>query len=97
MALAGPGGAGKTAISYLIPRLHDATGGPVRIDGAGARHVRRASLAAAIGFVTQQSCLVHDTIPASIRDRRPAASPAAAGQAARAACIHDRITELPDG
>ena len=97
VALVGPSGAGKTTISYLIPRLYDVTGGSVQIDGADVRHVRQASLAAAIGFVTQESYLFHDSILANIRYGRPAASMAEVEEAARAAYIHDRITEFPDG
>lgn len=97
VALVGPSGAGKTTISYLIPRLYDVTGGSVQIDGLDVRHVRQASLAAAIGFVTQESYLFHDSILANIRYGRPAASMAEVEQAARAAYIHDRIMEFPDG
>ena len=97
VALVGPSGAGKTTISYLIPRLYDVTGGSVQIDGVDVRHVRQASLAAAIGFVTQESYLFHDSILANIRYGRPAASMAEVEQAARAAYIHDRIMEFPDG
>jgi ATP-binding cassette, subfamily B, bacterial len=97
VALVGPSGAGKTTISYLIPRLYDVTGGSVQIDGADVRHVRQASLAAVIGFVTQESYLFHDSILANIRYGRPAASMAEVEQAARAAYIHDRIMEFPDG
>ncbi len=97
VALVGPSGAGKTTISYLIPRLYDVTGGSVKIEGADVRHVRQASLAAAIGFVTQESYLFHDSILANIRYGSPAASMAEVEEAARAAYIHDRITEFPDG
>jgi ATP-binding cassette subfamily B protein len=97
VALVGPSGAGKTTISYLIPRLYDVTGGSVQIDGADVRHVRQASLAAAIGFVTQESYLFHDSILANIRYGRPAASMAEIEEAARAAYIHDRIMEFPGG
>ena len=97
VALVGPSGAGKTTISYLIPRLYDVTGGSVQIDGVDVRHVRQASLAAAIGFVTQESYLFHDSILANIRYGRPAAAMAEVEQAARAAYIHDRIMEFPDG
>jgi ATP-binding cassette subfamily B protein len=97
VALVGPSGAGKTTISYLIPRLYDVTGGSVQIDGLDVRHVRQASLATAIGFVTQESYLFHDSILANIRYGRPAASMAEVEQAARAAYIHDRIMEFPDG
>jgi ATP-binding cassette subfamily B protein len=97
VALVGPSGAGKTTISYLIPRLYDVTGGSVQIDGIDVRHARQASLAATIGFVTQESYLFHDTILANIRYGRPGASMAEVEQAARAAYIHDRITEFSDG
>jgi ATP-binding cassette subfamily B protein len=97
VALVGPSGAGKTTISYLIPRLYDVTGGSVQIDGVDVRHARQASLAAVIGFVTQESYLFHDSILANIRYGRPAASMAEVEQAARAAYIHDRIMEFRDG
>ena len=72
VALVGPSSAGKTTISYLIPRLYDVTAGAVEVDGVDVRHARQASLAAAIGFVTQESYLFHDTILANIRYGRPA-------------------------
>jgi ATP-binding cassette, subfamily B, bacterial len=97
VALVGPSGAGKTTISYLIPRLYDVTGGSVQIDGVDVRHVREASLATAIGFVTQESYLFHDSILANIRYGSPTASMAEVEGAARAAYIHDRIMEFPDG
>src|SRR5579863_1223558 len=96
VALVGPSGAGKTTISYLIPRLYDVTGGSVQIEGVDVRHLQ-ASLAATIGFVTQESYLFHDSILANIRYGRPAASMPDVEEAARAAYIHDRIMEFPDG
>jgi ATP-binding cassette subfamily B protein len=97
VAVVGPSGAGKTTISYLIPRLYDVTGGSVQIDGVDVRHARQASLAAAIGFVTQESYLFHDSILANIRYGHAGASMAEVEEAARAAYIHDRIMEFPDG
>jgi ATP-binding cassette subfamily B protein len=69
----------------------------VQIDGIDVRQVRQASLAAAIGFVTQESYLFHDSILANIRYGRAAASITEVEEAARAAYIHDRIMEFPDG
>jgi len=97
VALVGPSGAGKTTISYLIPRLYDVTGGSVEIDGLDVRKVRQASLADDIGFVTQESYLFHDSILANIQYGRPSATMEEVQEAARAAYIHDRIMEFPDG
>jgi ATP-binding cassette, subfamily B, bacterial len=97
VALVGPSGAGKTTISYLIPRLYDVTGGSVQIDAIDVRHARLASLADAIGFVTQESYLFHDSILANLQYGRPSATLQEIEDAARAAYIHDRIMESPDG
>jgi ATP-binding cassette subfamily B protein len=96
-ALVGPSGAGKTTISYLIPRLYDVTRGRVELDGVDVRELEQASLQDAIGMVTQETYLFH----ASVRDNLLYAKPDATQQelelAARAAAIHGRITELSDG
>jgi ABC-type lipoprotein export system ATPase subunit len=73
------------------------TGGAVDIDGIDVRKVRAGSLAASIGFVTQESYLFHDTILANLSYGRPSATLAEVEEAARAAYIHDRIMEFPDG
>ena len=96
-ALVGPSGAGKTTISYLVPRLYDVTSGSLRIEGLDVRDVRQASLSRAIGFVTQESYLFHDTIRANLLYGRPDATQEELDAAARAAYIYDRITEFPDG
>ncbi len=93
----GPSGAGKTTISYLIPRLYDPTEGRVVIDGHDARHLTLASLAEGIGVVTQETYLFHDTIAANLRYARPDAAQAELEEACRAANIHDFVAGLADG
>jgi ATP-binding cassette, subfamily B, bacterial len=97
VALVGPSGAGKTTVTYLIPRLYEATEGRVLIDGHDVRSLSLGTLARAIGVVTQETYLIHDTIAANLRYARPDASAAQLEQAARAANIHDFVVSLPDG
>jgi len=97
VALVGPSGAGKTTLTYLIPRLYDPTRGRVLLDGHDLRTLSLDSLAAAVGMVTQEAHLFHDTIRTNVLYARPEASWAKLEQAARAANIHDFITGLPDG
>ena len=80
-----------------IPRLYDPTVGVIRIDGHDLRDVTLASLANAIGMVTQETYLFHDTIRTNLTYARPDASPAEVESAARAANIHNFIMDLPDG
>ncbi|MEO7002113.1 MAG: ABC transporter ATP-binding protein [Ktedonobacterales bacterium] len=96
-ALVGPSGAGKTTITYLIPRLYDVTGGAVKIDGHDVRDVTLESLGESIGVVTQETYLFHTTVRENLRYGRPDASDDEIIAAAKAAAIHDRIMELPDG
>ena len=97
VALVGPSGAGKTTLTYLIPRLYDPTDGVIRIDGHDVKDVTLDSLANAIGMVTQETYLFHDTIRTNLTYARPDASPAEVEAAARAANIHQFIVDLPDG
>src|SRR5690606_2438923 len=96
-ALVGPSGAGKTTVSYLIPRLYDPTVGSVRIDGVDVRDLAPETLAEMIGVVTQETYLFHDTIGANLRYARPDATREELEEAARAANILELIEALPDG
>ena len=96
-AFVGPSGAGKTTISYLIPRLYDATEGSISIDGIDVRGIKQTSLAGLIGYVTQESYLFHSTIRENILYGNPSAGQEEVEAAARAAYIHERIMEFPEG
>ncbi|MFB3044471.1 MAG: ABC transporter ATP-binding protein, partial [Acidimicrobiia bacterium] len=97
VALVGPSGAGKTTISYLVPRLYDVTEGRVLIDGKDVRDVDLKELAATVGVVTQETYLFHDTIAANLRYAKPDATLDELIEAASAANIHDMIDKLPEG
>jgi ATP-binding cassette subfamily B protein len=96
-ALVGPSGAGKTTISYLIPRLYDVTEGRVLVDGVDVREAALKELAGVVGVVTQESYLFHDTIAANLRYARPDATDQELVMAATAANIHQMIERLPEG
>ena len=74
VALVGPSGAGKTTITYLLPRLYDPTRGGIRLDGVDLRDTTQESIAHQIGMVTQETYLFHDTIRANLLYARPDAS-----------------------
>jgi len=97
VALVGPSGAGKTTMTYLIPRLYDPSGGRILIDGHDLREVTLTSLTAQIGMVTQETYLFHDTINMNLLYAREDATRSEVEAAARAANIHDFIMELPNG
>ena len=97
VALVGPSGSGKTTTTYLIPRLYDVDAGAVEIDGRDVRRIALASLGSVIGVVTQETYLFHASIRDNLLYAKPEATDAELEVAARAAAIHERITELPDG
>ena len=96
-AFVGPSGAGKTTIASLVPRLYDVTEGSVRIDGVDVREIRMAGLSEIIGYVTQESYLFHATMERNLLYAHPDATCYDVVDAAKAAFIHDRIMELPEG
>ena len=97
IALVGPSGAGKSTALALIPRLHDASSGAIRIDGADVRALHLTSLRDAIAYVGQETLLFDDTVAANIAMGRPGADDVQIEAAARAAAAHDFITALPLG
>jgi ATP-binding cassette subfamily B protein len=96
-ALVGPSGAGKTTITQLVPRLYDATEGSVRVGGQDVRDLALGSLRDAVGVVTQDAHLFHDTLRANLEYARRGASERELIEACRAALIWDTISALPDG
>jgi ATP-binding cassette subfamily B protein len=96
-AIVGPSGAGKTTISYLIPRLYDVTEGAVLLDGTDVRDYTIASLAGAISMVTQETYLFHASVRRNLMYAKPDATQEELEAAAKAAFIHDRIMALDEG
>jgi ATP-binding cassette, subfamily B, bacterial len=96
-ALVGPSGAGKTTLTYLIPRLYDPTEGHVLIDGHDLRDVTLESLAQQIGMVTQETYLFHDTVRTNLLYAKLDATQQEIESACKAANIHDFIMDLSDG
>lgn len=97
IALVGPSGAGKTTVTYLIPRLYDPSEGHIRIDGHDLKDVTLESLSASIGMVTQETYLFHDTIRTNLTYAKPDATQEEIEAAAKAANIHNFIMDLSDG
>ena len=96
-ALVGPSGAGKTTITYLVPRLYDPAEGRICLDGIDLRDIQLDSLYQYIGMVTQETYLFHDTIRANLLYAKQDATQAELEDACRAANIYDFIATLPNG
>ena len=96
-AFVGPSGAGKTTIGYLLPRLHEVTGGAVRFAGTDVRDVDPAVLTEHIGIVSQEPYLFHASIAENLRYAKPDATEDELDAATRAASIYDTIRRFPDG
>ena len=97
VALVGPSGAGKTTITYLVPRFYDPTSGAVYIDGRDLRDVTLSSLSRQVGMVTQETFLFHATVRENLRYAKLDAPDSEIESACHAAGIHDLIVSLPQG
>nr|MDQ3879121.1 ATP-binding cassette domain-containing protein [Actinomycetota bacterium] len=97
VALVGPSGAGKTTLTYLIPRLYDVDRGSVSLDGIDVRDIRLDSLGELIGMVTQETYLFNASVKTNLRYGDPGATDEQIEAAAKAAHIYDRIMEMPEG
>ncbi|BCZ23471.1 ABC transporter ATP-binding protein/permease [Mycobacterium senriense] len=96
-ALVGPSGSGKSTLAALLARFHDVGQGAIRVGGQDIRSMTADQLYAQVGFVLQETQLVHGTVAENIALAVPDATTAQIEQAAREAQIHDRIMRLPDG
>lgn len=96
-ALVGSSGAGKTTISALLPRLYDVTDGGISINGLDIRDLEVQSLRDAIGIVTQDAHMFHDSIATNLRYAKADATEAEMENACRSAQIWDLISSLPNG
>ncbi len=96
-AFVGPSGAGKTTISYLVPRFYEASDGAVLFAGRDVRDLKHESLVDHIGFVSQETYLFNATIAENLRYAAPDATQEQLEAAARAANIHETIAGFPNG
>jgi subfamily B ATP-binding cassette protein MsbA len=97
VALVGPSGAGKTTLVDLLGRFYDPTEGRISIDGEDLREISITSLREALGVVSQETVLFHDTVRANIAYGMDGADQKAVERAARAANAHDFVEALPQG
>ncbi|MDB5097820.1 MAG: transporter [Cyanobacteria bacterium RYN_339] len=97
VALVGPSGAGKTSLTYLIPRFYDPTSGVIRLDGQDLKEVSLESLQAQVAMVTQEPFLFHTSLRENLLIAKPDATPEELESACKSAYIHDAIVSLPEG
>jgi len=97
IALVGPSGAGKTTITHLVARLYDATAGRVSVGGLDVRDLTLQSLEDAVGYVTQDAHMFHDTIRENLRYARPGVTDDEIRVALAAAQIGALVDGMPDG
>jgi ATP-binding cassette, subfamily B, bacterial len=97
VALVGRSGGGKTTMTHLIARLYDATSGTVSVAGTDVKKLKQDSLRAAVGYVTQDAHMFHDTIRANLRYARPDSTEAELWEALEAAQLKALVESLPDG
>ena len=96
-AIVGPSGSGKSTICNLIARFYDVNSGSILVGGHNIKELTCDSLLSNISMVFQNVYLFHDTVRANICFGKPDAIEAEMIEAARKACCHDFIMELPDG
>ena len=97
VALVGRSGGGKTTMTHLIARLYDATSGTVSVAGTDVKNLKQESLRAAVGYVTQDAHMFHDTIRANLRYAQPDVTDAELWEALDAAQLKTLVESLPDG
>jgi ATP-binding cassette subfamily B protein IrtA len=96
-ALVGPSGSGKSTLAALLARFHDVADGAIRVDGRDVRSLSADELYRRVGFVLQETQLVHGTVTENIALAEPDATPERVHTAAEQAQIHQRVLRLPDG
>jgi ATP-binding cassette, subfamily B, bacterial len=97
VALVGSSGAGKSTIASLLPRLYDVDAGTVRIGGVDLRDLSFDAIRGALGLVTQDGHLFHESLRANLLLARPDAEEAELWDALRRARLADLVATLPDG
>jgi ATP-binding cassette subfamily B protein len=97
IAIVGSSGSGKSTLASLLPRLYDVTSGSLKIDGHDVRDLTGTSLRSAIGVVSQDPHLFHESMESNLRYAKPNATTEEIEEACRAARIYDTIAALPDG